>query len=1097
MQDILNLQKGIEFQTNTAEATLEVGLINTGMQTVQQYANQLILNMLPLSQVVMAVDSLMSGAVQSEAEMTNLTVNFVPAQLAFFNSLPPSTQAGAGGPIVWDAEVTGFALTERAAFTTNFAGLNTGANAGTAGDAAFAAAVSTAIFGNASLTNQVLSFLQSFRNFLTNNPTELTGNGIPLSDLTKAADALTFGTEVGIALSNTGPGQVGANLEAEVANALIANAEFLNGQGPTPVGVALQLVPTATPLQGAPPPTFTLTVGTDNATTGQPFDGTGAIVPASNVTINGPLGGPFGNQNTLTSGDVIALTGNFNALNADFNNGGPTFITGETIKGVQGWTFQNFGGATVTINGGVNVGGPGTIGGIGNPGVSTINVINSNFGVQVGTPGAGIRGTPNGFTLNVSNDTGGPGHFAAVLFAASLFTGLDTFNVNIANLAGGLGVIGAPDGGAGFQNFNLTVQDSTGDTVALGTAGATNLKTITASDATGFTGGLTLNAAGAVGSGPANFANVTTVTGTGLAGNFIVSGAESGGLLSVNHALTSISGGAGNDRFDLTSLNNVDLFFNALSVSGGAGNNEVDFNGPTLTSLFAGTVISLTNEQIIGATLLASGGGTSTLNDAFLTETVAPQIRLLNADGSLGTYTLGGNLTITHAQNNLTVNFEGVNFGFPSTNNFIITDNSTTATTDVVNLGLGIVGGANSFFSFNHVTVNGFATTHVDSEGGPFVNFLGDVVGGFFIATGNPGAAEVVSITGPDGLGLGDTQGGGVVVGTNTVTVLGGPLDVTPGSIIDTQSFGAQLFLGVTNAATIDASAGGELDMFGPDSNTAGITVKGGNTTGSNILQGSLSAVTTPGTINGGTFLGTAVGNDHITGGNSFGDKIYDTGGSEVDATLNINIGFHDVYKYSMFSTDDGGTDKILAVTFTSDVVARENTLTINNFDNGPGGSHSQVQFSELSWGQAAGIHGLIEGDLAAAPLGNANTFLLGSSGVTLNAATDLVLDNIATFANAAALTGSALGVSNGGSFNFAAATVAANSYHLLIAYSTGVVDGAGLTVVNVADVDFFGNGTTNTNGMVVLAAHDVASLHLHTGTTVTGIDASNIFFHA
>src|SRR5262249_28922097 len=110
LADILNLQKGIEFQTNTAEATLEVALINAGTVTVAQYANQLLLNSAPLSQVMMAVDSLMFGAVDTQAEMTSLTTVFLPGQLAFFNSLPPATQAGAGGAIVWDAEVLGFAL---------------------------------------------------------------------------------------------------------------------------------------------------------------------------------------------------------------------------------------------------------------------------------------------------------------------------------------------------------------------------------------------------------------------------------------------------------------------------------------------------------------------------------------------------------------------------------------------------------------------------------------------------------------------------------------------------------------------------------------------------------------------------------------------------------------------------------------------------------------------------------------------------------------------------------------------------------------------------------------------------------------------------
>jgi hypothetical protein len=189
----------------------------------------------------------MFGAVDTKAEMTSLTTQFLPAQLAFFNSLPPATQTGAGGPIVWDAEVTGFALsgptgnggTNSANFANNFASLNTGANAGAAGNTAFAEAVSTAVFGNLNKTNQVLSFFISFKSFFTANPSALNG-----ASLLQGADGITFGAEVGIALAN--PTTVGAFLQGLVSNALIDNAE-----GSLILGVALGLQPLPTPLQGA------------------------------------------------------------------------------------------------------------------------------------------------------------------------------------------------------------------------------------------------------------------------------------------------------------------------------------------------------------------------------------------------------------------------------------------------------------------------------------------------------------------------------------------------------------------------------------------------------------------------------------------------------------------------------------------------------------------------------------------------------------------------------------------------------------------------------------------------------------------------------
>ena len=235
--DLTPLQQGIDFFTDTVGATTEAALINAGTQTIAEYVNQLIVNNQALSQVMMAVDSLMFGAVDTQAEMTSLTTGFIPGQLAFFNSLPPAIQAAAGGATVWDAEVTGFALSgpngnggpNSTNFAHNFASLNTGANAGAAGNMAFAEAVSTAVFGNLSETNQALTFLTSFISFFTANPSALNG-----ASLLQAADGITFGVEVGIALSN--PTTVGAFLFGQVSNALIDNAE-----GILQVGVPLGL----------------------------------------------------------------------------------------------------------------------------------------------------------------------------------------------------------------------------------------------------------------------------------------------------------------------------------------------------------------------------------------------------------------------------------------------------------------------------------------------------------------------------------------------------------------------------------------------------------------------------------------------------------------------------------------------------------------------------------------------------------------------------------------------------------------------------------------------------------------------------------------
>ena len=109
------------------------------------------------------------------------------------------------------------------------------------------------------------------------------------------------------------------------------------------------------PAQAVPPPvqSFTLTNGSDTVISGEntvstTTPGTLVLTPTvavpQDITINAPLSGPFGNQPTLTSGDVINLTtavGSTNTLNATFD--GTDLLTTLTIKGVQDWNITQTG----------------------------------------------------------------------------------------------------------------------------------------------------------------------------------------------------------------------------------------------------------------------------------------------------------------------------------------------------------------------------------------------------------------------------------------------------------------------------------------------------------------------------------------------------------------------------------------------------------------------------------------------------------------------------------------------------------------------------------------------------------------------------------
>ena len=102
--DLTQLQLGIEFFTDTNEANVEADLITDppGTPTVYSYASQLLARNISLSQVAMAVDSLMFGETDNIGELTKLATQFLPAQVG--------VAVGAGlNPTVYAAEALGLA----------------------------------------------------------------------------------------------------------------------------------------------------------------------------------------------------------------------------------------------------------------------------------------------------------------------------------------------------------------------------------------------------------------------------------------------------------------------------------------------------------------------------------------------------------------------------------------------------------------------------------------------------------------------------------------------------------------------------------------------------------------------------------------------------------------------------------------------------------------------------------------------------------------------------------------------------------------------------------------------------------------------------
>jgi hypothetical protein len=226
VSDLTQLQLGIEFFTNTTEATTEAGLITNppSTPTVYTYAVQLLANNVSLSQVAMAVDSLMFGETDNVAELTKLATQFLPAQVA-------NAVAHGFNPTVYAAEALGLGLAggngTSGAFKHDFGSLSV---------SQFASEVASLTGVN---SGAIQGFVNNWIKFYTANPPP---GGLPV---TLAAYGAAFGDAVGAALVNPTVNGSIALLVSEVQNALIDNAEGLYQPG-----IALIAEPPHVPLQG-------------------------------------------------------------------------------------------------------------------------------------------------------------------------------------------------------------------------------------------------------------------------------------------------------------------------------------------------------------------------------------------------------------------------------------------------------------------------------------------------------------------------------------------------------------------------------------------------------------------------------------------------------------------------------------------------------------------------------------------------------------------------------------------------------------------------------------------------------------------------------
>jgi len=214
-----------------------VNAINAGSLTESQYVNSLLSQVANTSIPAVAVEGSMYGAVGTSAEVTLLAAQFLPPQVA--NALSHGFN-----PQVYASEALGlvFAFNNESgstAFANNFGPSHAGTPNTVAGDAAFAAVASTAIFGTAStatLVNAIQGYVANWKAFYT-------ANGIPgfaqatADQVDLAARGAAWGDAVGLALANNLgplPGQVTNFLQDAAQGIAVYSASLASQPGHKP-----------------------------------------------------------------------------------------------------------------------------------------------------------------------------------------------------------------------------------------------------------------------------------------------------------------------------------------------------------------------------------------------------------------------------------------------------------------------------------------------------------------------------------------------------------------------------------------------------------------------------------------------------------------------------------------------------------------------------------------------------------------------------------------------------------------------------------------------------------------------------------------------
>jgi hypothetical protein len=242
-----NIQSDYVAMTRAAlpldQATTVANSISAGTQTEAQYINSLLFQVADTTIPAVAVEGSMYNAVGTSVEVTALATQFLPPQVA--NALKNGLD-----PQVYATEALGLVFAfgnenhpPSTAFADNFGPSNPSMPNTSAGDAAFASAISNIIFGsgaNAHTPDAIAGFVANWKAFYSSNGIP----GIPTPTATQvdvAARGAAWGDAMGVALGNSlGPwGGLTTNFLEDAA------------QGTAVYSASLSSQPAHAPFQGA------------------------------------------------------------------------------------------------------------------------------------------------------------------------------------------------------------------------------------------------------------------------------------------------------------------------------------------------------------------------------------------------------------------------------------------------------------------------------------------------------------------------------------------------------------------------------------------------------------------------------------------------------------------------------------------------------------------------------------------------------------------------------------------------------------------------------------------------------------------------------